>query len=116
MNATQITTAGNTTPRRRPPVHPSGKAVANVRIAVNYRIRQDEAWVEGEPTFDDVTLWEKAVENAAESLRKEADVVTLYHQRLAVPLCDSGLNVVVNRPPFNDRKWMGRFKASLDPA
>jgi single-strand DNA-binding protein len=70
MNATQITTAGNLTSDPDLRFTPSGKAVATVRIAVNHRIRQGEAWVDGEPTFYDVTLWEKLAENAAESLRK----------------------------------------------
>jgi single-strand DNA-binding protein len=70
MNATQITTAGNLTSDPDLRFTPSGKAVATVRIAVNHRIRQGEAWVDGEPSFYDVTLWEKLAENAAESLRK----------------------------------------------
>ena len=70
MNATQITTAGNLTSDPDLRFTPSGKAVATVRIAVNHRIRQGEAWVNGEPSFYDVTLWEKLAENAAESLRK----------------------------------------------
>ena len=48
---------------------PSGKAVANVRIAVNHRVRPGEGWVDGEPSYHDVTVWEKAAEYAAESLR-----------------------------------------------
>ena len=48
----------------------SGKAVANVRVAVNHRVRQGEAWVDGEPAFYDITVWEKAAENAAESFGK----------------------------------------------
>jgi len=70
MNATQITTAGNLTSDVELRFTPSGKAVANVRLAVNYRVRQGEGWVDAEPTYYDVTLWEKAAENAAESLRK----------------------------------------------
>ena len=70
MNATQITTTGNLTSDPDLRFTPSGKAVATVRIAVNHRIRQGEAWVDGEPSFYDVTLWEKLAENAAESLRK----------------------------------------------
>ena len=70
MNATQITTIGNLTSDPDLRFTPSGKAVATVRIAVNHRIRQGEEWVDGEPSFYDVTLWEKLAENAAESLRK----------------------------------------------
>jgi single-strand DNA-binding protein len=79
MNATQITTAGNTTSDVDLRFTPSGEAVANVRIAVNHRVRQDEAWVDGEPTFYDVTVWEKAAENAAESLRKGDRVLVTGH-------------------------------------
>jgi single-strand DNA-binding protein len=49
MNATQITTAGNLTNDPDLRFTPSGKAVATVRTAVNHRIRQGEAWVDGEP-------------------------------------------------------------------
>jgi len=70
MNATQITTIGNLTTDPDLRFTPSGKAVATVRIAVNHRTRQGEEWVDGEPSFYDVTLWEKLAENAAESLRK----------------------------------------------
>ena len=70
MNATQITTAGNLTSDPDLRFTPTGKAVATVRIAVNQRVRQGEAWVDGEPSFYDVSLWEKLAENAAESLRK----------------------------------------------
>jgi single-strand DNA-binding protein len=70
MNATQITTARNLTTGPDLRFTPSGKAVATVLIAVNHRVRRGEGWVEGEPTFYDVTLWEKSAEHAAESLRK----------------------------------------------
>jgi single-strand DNA-binding protein len=70
MNATQITTVGNLTIDPGLRFAPTGKAVANVRIAVNHRIRQGEGWADGEPTFYEVTLWESDAENAAESLRK----------------------------------------------
>ena len=70
MNATQITTIGNLTSDPDLRFTPSGKAVATVRIAVNHRIRQGEEWVDGEPSFYDVTVWEKLAEHAADSLRK----------------------------------------------
>jgi single-strand DNA-binding protein len=70
MNATQISTAGNLTTDVDLRFTPTGKAVATVAIAVNHRIRHGEDWVDGEPTFYEITLWEKTAENAAESLRK----------------------------------------------
>lgn len=49
---------------------PSGKAVANLRVAVNDRSRgQDGEWQEETHWFR-VELWEQAAERAAESLRK----------------------------------------------
>jgi single-strand DNA-binding protein len=70
MNATQSTTAGNLTTDPDLRFTPCGKAVATVRIAVNHRLRQGQEWVDAEPSFYDVALWEKQAENAAESLRK----------------------------------------------
>jgi single-strand DNA-binding protein len=49
---------------------PSGKAVANLRVAVNDRYRgQDGEWQEETHWFR-VELWEQAAERAAETLRK----------------------------------------------
>ena len=49
---------------------PSGKAVANLRVAVNDRYRgQDGEWQEETHWFR-VELWEQAAERAAENLRK----------------------------------------------
>ena len=70
MNGTIVVSAGNLTSDPELRFTPSGKAVATVRVAVNHRVRQGEAWVDGEPAFYDITLWEKAAENAAESFGK----------------------------------------------
>jgi single-strand DNA-binding protein len=49
---------------------PSGKAVANLRVAVNDRYRgQDGEWQEETHWFR-VEVWEQAAERAAEQLRK----------------------------------------------
>ena len=49
---------------------PSGKAVANLRVAVNDRYRgQDGEWQEDTHWFR-VELWEQAAERAAENMRK----------------------------------------------
>jgi single-strand DNA-binding protein len=49
---------------------PSGKAVANLRVAVNDRSRgPDGEWVE-ETLWIRVEVWEQAAERAAEQLRK----------------------------------------------
>lgn len=48
----------------------SGKAVAKFRIACNSRVKKDGEWGDGPTTFLDCTVWEKAAEAVAESVRK----------------------------------------------
>jgi single-strand DNA-binding protein len=68
--SSNLFTHGNLTADPELRFTPSGKAVANVRIAVNHRTKSGDDWTDGEPTFYDITLWEKTAEYAAESLRK----------------------------------------------
>lgn len=48
---------------------PSGAAVANITLAVNDRVKRGEQWVD-EPSFIDVTLWNRSAEVANEYLTK----------------------------------------------
>jgi len=48
---------------------PSGKAVADLGLAINNKYKKGDDWVE-EVTFVDVTLWGKLAENCAEYLEK----------------------------------------------
>jgi single-strand DNA-binding protein len=62
----------------------SGKAVANFRIVGNDR-KKDESgtWQDADPTFLDVSCWERLAENVAESVRKGNQVVVIgkFRQR-----------------------------------
>lgn len=70
MNDTQVTLVGNIgggAPELR--YLPSGVAVAKFRMACTPRKRgEGDKWVDGEPSWYNVTLWRKQAENAAESL------------------------------------------------
>ena len=41
-----------------------------MRIAANHWVRRGEEWVDGEPSFYDITAWDKLAVNPAESMRK----------------------------------------------
>jgi single-strand DNA-binding protein len=48
----------------------SGLSRCRLRIACNDRKKVDGEWVDGDPTFIDVTLWRGQAEIAAEELKK----------------------------------------------
>ncbi|MBA2644348.1 MAG: single-stranded DNA-binding protein [Solirubrobacterales bacterium] len=68
-NINRVIVTGNLT--RDPELRslPSGTAVCNMRLAVNTRRKEGEAWVD-KPNYFDVTVWGKQGENAAEYLAK----------------------------------------------
>ena len=53
---------------------PSGLAVSEIGLAVNDRVKKNDQWVD-EPTFVDVTLWERTAEVANEYLSKGSQVL-----------------------------------------
>lgn len=53
---------------------PSGKAVADVAVAVTGRKKEGEKWVDDTTTWFKVTTWGKLAENAAESVVKGDEV------------------------------------------
>jgi single-strand DNA-binding protein len=53
---------------------PSGTAVSEIGLAVNDRVKRNDQWVD-EPTFIDVTLWERTAEVANEYLSKGSPVL-----------------------------------------
>lgn len=57
---------------------PSGKAVANFRLAGKKRVRDAQGqWTDGDPIYLTVTAWEKVAENAAETLTRKGQRVTV---------------------------------------
>jgi single-strand DNA-binding protein len=56
----------------------NGTPVANFRLAVNQRIKQDDGtWRDGEASFFKVNVWRDQAENVAESLGKGNRAVVL---------------------------------------
>ena len=53
---------------------PSGKAVCKIKCIAKDRKKQDGQWVDGDPLFIDVTVWQRAAENAAESIQKGSTI------------------------------------------
>lgn len=56
---------------------PAGAAVANFRIASTQRRYDSKAnqWVDGDPIFMTCSIWKKAAENVADSLKKGMRVI-----------------------------------------
>lgn len=54
---------------------PSGVAVCQLVVAVNFRTKKDGEWVDGDPEFWDVVVWRQYGENVAEAVRKGDRVI-----------------------------------------
>ena len=71
LNTTTVTFAGNLVADPELRFTPSGKPVAEVRVLVNRRTRNDAGdYVDAEPTAWPCTIWGSAAENVADSLIK----------------------------------------------
>jgi single-strand DNA-binding protein len=76
--AERVTLVGNLTADPELRSTPSGLQVANLRIAVTPRTRQDDgSWTQGETSFHTVTAWRDQATNAAETLTKGARVIVV---------------------------------------
>jgi single-strand DNA-binding protein len=74
----RITLVGNLTADPELRFTPSGLQVANLRLAVTPRTRQqDGSWSDGETSFHTVNVWRDQAANAAESLAKGARVIVV---------------------------------------
>jgi single-strand DNA-binding protein len=74
----RVTLVGNLTADPELRFTPSGLQVANLRIAVTPRNRQEDGtWTDGETTFHTVNVWRDQASNAAESLGKGARVIVV---------------------------------------
>ncbi|KQY61448.1 single-stranded DNA-binding protein [Nocardioides sp. Root140] len=89
LNNTTVTFAGNLVEDPELRFTPTGKAVADFRVLVNRRTKnEDGEYVDAEPTGHSCTLWEKQAEHLAESGRKGDRVMVTgqlvtesYHDR-----------------------------------
>ena len=59
-----------------------GDAVANFTIAINERIKQDNEWVDGEPSYYDITAWRKLGEQVAEHLTKGSRTIVVGKMKI----------------------------------
>ena len=74
----RVTLVGNLTADPELRFTPSGLQVANLRIAVTPRSRQDDGtWTDGETSFHTVNVWRDQAEHAAETLTKGARVIVI---------------------------------------
>jgi single-strand DNA-binding protein len=74
----RVTLVGNLTADPELRFTPSGLQVANLRLAVTPRTRQqDGSWSDGETSFHTVNVWRDQAEHAAESLHKGARVIVI---------------------------------------
>jgi len=75
MPDTHVTITGNLTEDPELRYTPNGAPVANLRVAVTPRVKDGDAWKDGETSFFQVTAWRSLAENVAESLTKGARVM-----------------------------------------
>jgi single-strand DNA-binding protein len=73
----RVTLVGNLTADPELRFTPSGLQVANLRLAVTPRTREDDQWKDGETSFHTVTVWRDQAEHAAETLTKGARVIVV---------------------------------------
>ena len=79
---TQVTVIGNLTRDPELRFTAKGDAVATLSVAVNERVKERDGWVDGEPSFYDVTAWKQLGENAAERLRKGDRIVIIGKMKI----------------------------------
>lgn len=78
----QVTLIGNLTKDPELRFTPKGDAVGNFTVAVNERIKQGDDWVDGEPSYYDVTAWRKLAEDVAETLVKGSRVIVVGKMKI----------------------------------
>jgi single-strand DNA-binding protein len=76
-----ITIVGNLTDDPELRFTPNGAAVASFRVAVTPRVREGDAWKDGETSFFRVNAWRSMAENVAESCGKGARVTVVGRLR-----------------------------------
>lgn len=72
-----ITAIGNLTFDPDFQVTANGISRCRLRIACNERKKQDGEWVDGEPTFVDVTLWRGLAEAAGDNFKKGQSIMVI---------------------------------------
>jgi single-strand DNA-binding protein len=74
----RVTLVGNLTADPELRSTPTGLEVANLRLAVTPRTRQEDgSWTQGETSFHTITVWRDQATNTAETLTKGARVIVV---------------------------------------
>lgn len=96
------TVTGNVTADPELRFTPNGKAVTDVRVAVNHRAKTDQdEWIDAGTDFYTIAVWEREAENAVESLRKGTRVtVTGQVYRRAYTDTDGAVHVQLQIKPL----------------
>jgi single-strand DNA-binding protein len=82
MPDTHVTITGNLTADPELKFTPNGAAVANFRVAVTSRVRDGNAWRDGDTSFYRVTAWRDLAANVTDSLAKGDRVVIVGQLRM----------------------------------
>lgn len=75
-----VTYVGNVTGDPELRFTPQGKAVVNLNLAVNHRIKKGDAWEDGPTTWLRLSAWEDMAENIAETIQKGMRVIVQGRQ------------------------------------
>jgi single-strand DNA-binding protein len=75
MADTHVTIVGNLVDDPELRFTPQGAPVANLRVAVTARIKDDDGWRDGDTSFYRITAWRSLAENAGDSLSKGDRVI-----------------------------------------
>ena len=82
MPDTHVTIAGNLTADPELTITTSGAAVANFRVAVTSRVRDGNAWRDGDTSFYRVNCWRDLATNVTDSLGKGDRVLVVGQLRM----------------------------------
>lgn len=75
-----VTYVGNITADPEMRFTPSGKAVVNLNLAVNSRVKKGDSWEDGPTTWVRLSAWDEMAENIAESIQKGVRVIVQGRQ------------------------------------
>lgn len=75
MSDAQVVFVGNATKDPELRFTPAGKSVASFGLAINKRVKDGDDWVDGDPTFVNVSAWDGLADNVAESVVKGMRVI-----------------------------------------
>jgi len=79
---TSITLIGNLTRDPELRFTAKGLPVASLSVAVNERVKEGDGWVDGPPSYYDITAWRNLAEAVTENLRKGDRVLVVGSMKI----------------------------------